>query len=110
MLLGNKSNEHEAIMEQNSQPQLHLILPKVGDQEYHFCLKTPEEFTKAAEALFDRQSIIKHLPSKRLMMPKITSWTITENTMLLQMHLTLVPQQLGRAGDRNITAQPYEIT
>src|SRR5665811_1829625 len=45
-------------MEPNSQPQIHLILPKVGDQEYHFCLKTPEEFTKAAQALFDRQSIV----------------------------------------------------
>jgi hypothetical protein len=59
MLLGrvhiNKFNEHEAIMEPNSQPQIHLILPKVGDQEYHFRLKTPEEFTKAAQALFDRQ-------------------------------------------------------
>ena len=53
-----------SIMEQNSQPQLHLILPKVGDQEYHFCLKTPEEFTKAAEALFDRQSIISAPPLK----------------------------------------------
>jgi len=41
-------------MEQNSQPQIHLILPQVGDQEYHFCLKTPEEFTKAAQSLFDR--------------------------------------------------------
>ena len=44
-------------MEQNSQPQLHLILPKVGDQAYHFCLKTPQDFTKAAQALFDRQGI-----------------------------------------------------
>ena len=56
--------EDGSIMEQNSQPQLHLILPKVGDQEYHFCLKTPEEFTKAAEALFDRQSIISAPPLK----------------------------------------------
>jgi len=45
-------------MEQNSQPQIHLILAKVGDQEYHFCLKTPEELTKAAQALFDRQNLI----------------------------------------------------
>ena len=58
MLLGNKSNEHKAIMEQNSQLQIHLILPKVGDQEYHFCLKTPEELTKAAQALLDRQNLI----------------------------------------------------
>jgi len=49
-------------MEQNSQPQIHLILPKVGDQEYHFRLKTPEEFTKAAQALFDRQSIVNAPP------------------------------------------------
>ena len=55
----NKLNEREVIMEKNSQSQLHLILPKVGDQEYHFCLKTPEDFTKAAQALFDRQSIVK---------------------------------------------------
>ena len=45
-------------MEQNSQPQLHLILPKVGDQAYHFCLKTHEDFIKAAQALFDRQNLI----------------------------------------------------
>ena len=49
-------------MQQNSQPQIHLILPKVGDQEYQFCLKTPEEFTKAAQALFDRQSIVNAPP------------------------------------------------
>jgi hypothetical protein len=49
-------------MEQNNQPQLHLILPKVGGQEYHFCLKTPEEFTKAAQALFDRQGIVISAP------------------------------------------------
>ena len=97
-------------MEQNSQPQIHLILAKVGDQEYHFCLKTPEELTKAAQALLDRQNLIMYLPSKRLMMPKIISWTITENTTLLRMHLTSVLPQFGRAGDRNITAQPYEIT
>jgi hypothetical protein len=53
-------------MEQNSQPQLHLILPKVGGQEYHFCLKTPEEFTKAAQALFDRQSIVCAPPLKTI--------------------------------------------
>jgi len=97
-------------MEQNSQPPIHLILPKVGDQEYHFCLKTSEEFTKAAQALFDRQSIVSAPPSKQLMMPKIISWIIIENTTLLRMLLILVPQQFGRAGDRNITAQPYEIT
>jgi hypothetical protein len=52
-------------MEQNrSQPLIHLILPKVGDQEYHFCLKTPEEFTKAAQALFERQSIVCKHPLK----------------------------------------------
>ena len=45
------------MMEQNSQPQLHLILPKVGDQAYHFCLNTHEDFIKAAQALFDRQGI-----------------------------------------------------
>src|SRR5665647_2727205 len=53
----NKLNERKVTMKKNSQSQLHLILPKVGDQEYHFCLKTPEDFTKAAQALFDRQSI-----------------------------------------------------
>ena len=53
-------------MEQNSQPQIHLILPKVGDQEYHFCLKTSEEFTKAAQALFDRQSNINVPPLKTI--------------------------------------------
>ena len=52
------------MMEQNSQPQLHLILPKVGDQAYHFCLKTPEDFTKTAQALFYRQGIINVPPLK----------------------------------------------
>jgi hypothetical protein len=51
-------------MEKSSQSLLHLILPKIGDQEYHFCLKTPEEFTKAAQALFDRQRIIGMPPLK----------------------------------------------
>ena len=59
-------------MEQNSQPQIHLILPKVGDQEYHFCLKTPEEFTKAAQALFDRQSLISAWTKKPIF--KNISW------------------------------------
>jgi hypothetical protein len=43
-----------------------LILPKVGDQEYHFCLKIPEEFTRAAQALIDRQSIINVPPLKTI--------------------------------------------
>ena len=49
-------------MKKNSQSQFHLILPKIGDQEYHFCLKTAEEFTKAAQALFDRQRTISTPP------------------------------------------------
>ena len=51
-------------MEHNNQPQLYLILPKVGDQAHHFCLKTPEDFIKATQAMFDRQGISNVPPLK----------------------------------------------
>ena len=99
-------------MEQNSQPQIHLILAKVGDQEYHFCLKTPEELTKAAQALFDRQNLINVPLLKTINDAKnyLLDNYREHHAALLRMHLTSVLPQFGRAGDRNITAQTYEIT
>src|SRR5450631_4311888 len=38
-----------------------------------FCLKSSEDFTKAAQALFDCQGMCVHLLSKQLIMPNITS-------------------------------------
>ena len=49
-------------MHEQNQSQIHLILPNNPDQEYHFCLKTPEDLLKVAQALFDRQSLISTPP------------------------------------------------